>query len=62
MSAELKDEPLYVVRSGLDRHNVVRPPAADYLAWGQAGYFIQQGRGFESAFGPDAGLPLKVEK
>jgi tetratricopeptide (TPR) repeat protein len=62
VSAELKGEPLYVVRSGLDRHNTVRPKAADYLIWGQAGYFIQQGRGFDSAFGPDAGLPLQAEK
>jgi hypothetical protein len=61
VAPELKGEPLYVIRSGMDRHNAVRPYAAEYLAWGQAGPILLQGRGMESAFGPDAGMPIKTE-
>jgi tetratricopeptide (TPR) repeat protein len=48
---------LYIVRSGMDRHNAVRPPEAEYLAWGRA-RVMAQGRGFQSGFGPDVGHPL----
>ncbi len=58
VSPEVKTEPIYIVRSGLDRHNLVRPKEAEYLKWGNAGPIIEDGRGLESAFGPDAGIPF----
>ena len=59
VSPEVKTEPIYIIRSGLDRHNQVRPKAAEYLKWGNAGEIHQDNRGFESAFGPDTGVPFE---
>ncbi|MBI3825969.1 MAG: hypothetical protein HY294_08235 [Candidatus Rokubacteria bacterium] len=51
-------EQLYVLRSGLDRHNEVRPKAASYLTWGHGAPLVHQQRGFESAIGADLGVPI----
>jgi tetratricopeptide (TPR) repeat protein len=60
VSPEVKTEPIFIVRSGLDRHNLVRPKGAEYLRWGNAGEIREDDRGFESAFGPDAGVPFET--
>ena len=51
-------ENLFVIRSGMDRHNEARTKAADYLMWGGRGPVLPQQRGFGSGLGPDVGLPL----
>lgn len=50
VSPEIRTEPIFILRSGSDRHNEVRAKPHGCSAWSDS---------FESPFGPDFGLPCE---